>query len=195
MPLALLALIAFAFHREAGLFVVRNADPLAATLPGDRLLVSRWPYRRHPPGRGDLVVTTNPLALGRVVAEPGEAFDVTERGWALNGRALLRWRVADAGPACSAADCRQRWAALFPDGRVLVLPRLAVGRFRIGADRLLLLDGAGTLALHPVADVAGQAGPVVFSLDPSQAAGGRAWFGAVRWARTGLPLGGARLIG
>lgn len=186
-PLLPLGLAALGWWMAGGLLTVTAASPLAPLLPGDRLLVERRAYRHHLPRRGDLVVVGG--ALGRVVALPGETLRGTTGGLSLDGRALPRWRVADrpcpGDPACP----RRRDAALFPDGRVLVLPRLPAGKRHVAPGALLLLDGAGRVVSVPAARVAGRAGPVLASLT------GRArwdrpatWAGAFRWERFGRPL-------
>jgi signal peptidase I len=99
-------------------------------LPGERVLVNRLAYRRHPPARGDVVLARDPrepkrLLIKRVAAIPGDAVRQDAGRLTVNGAVVLDWRdvVAD-----------------------VLLPEAV---WRLAADEFFLLGDAADL--HPAA--------------------------------------------
>jgi len=110
--LALAALVALAVRSWAiGIYQIPSASMLPVLMPGDYLLVEKWPFavRHRRPKRGDVVV----LRLGRqayvkrIIGLPGDQVALRAGRLILNEQQVPRWRVADFLYAPSAAmTCR-----------------------------------------------------------------------------------------
>ncbi|MSP78201.1 MAG: signal peptidase I [Dehalococcoidia bacterium] len=72
--------------------VVISGWSMTPTLvPGERVLVNRLAYRRHPPARGDVVLAEDPrggrtLFVKRVLGCPGDVVQATTEGLRVNGK-------------------------------------------------------------------------------------------------------------
>ena len=98
VELAVIAVLAVGAALLVQAFVVKPyrvpTPSMADTLrPGDRVLVNRFVYRLHPPGRGDVLVFKYPLNervvfVKRVVALPGETVSLRDGKVLVDGSRL-----------------------------------------------------------------------------------------------------------
>jgi len=98
--LALAAWLALMLRMWAiGIYLIPSASMLPRLMPGDYLLVEKWPFavRHRGPRRGEIVVFrigTQTYAK-RVIALPGDRVALRGGRLILNVREVPRWRVAD----------------------------------------------------------------------------------------------------
>jgi signal peptidase I len=160
----------FVFHEFVIQIFTVSSDSMSPTLAaGDSVLVDRVAYRRHPPGRGDIIALLSPRAGGRefvkrVVGLQGDTVSEQDGNVFLNGTLVAgnqsSGSVDASSPAGDAPPLR------IPAGRLYVL----------GDNRGTSLDSRfwGTTSER---DVVGKALLICWSR-------GKHWW-EVRWSRIG----------
>ena len=135
---ALTALAALAIRAWLiGIYVIPTESMVPRLLPGDYLLVEKWPYRwqHRRPARGDVLVFAAPPSgrrayVKRVIGLPGDTVAMRSGVPIINGIRVPRWRVADAlVPASTGIVCAQpelpracryrRYREMLPGGRMV----------------------------------------------------------------------------
>lgn len=100
-------------------FVVRGSSMEPTLHDGQRLLVSKFIYRFHPPEQGDIIVFRSPInprddLIKRVIAIPGQRVEV------VRGRAYVDGEPLDE-PYISRSDNTFVMPQRVPEGKVFVL--------------------------------------------------------------------------
>src|SRR3990172_6003224 len=120
--------LAFLLARRA---VVRGPSMYPTLAPEARVLFDRLPYRRDAPGRGDVVLATDPREprrriIKRIAGAPGERVTVDGRTWTLGeGEWLLLGDAPDFstdgrdfGPVGLQSIHARAWFVYWPPGRM-----------------------------------------------------------------------------
>lgn len=136
-------------------FVVRGSSMEPTLHDGERLLVSKFTYRLHPPRVGDIIVFRNPEnqredLIKRVIAVEGQQVEIR------NGRAVVDGRLMDE-PFISRPDESYRPPLAVPKGKVFVMgdnrPNSTDSRILGPIDRALI-KGKTVLIWWPVSKMA-----------------------------------------
>jgi signal peptidase I len=210
--LVLAALVALALKLwVVGLYQIPSASMLPRLMPGDYLLVEKWPLalRHETPARGDVVIVRleDRRDVRRVVGLPGDRVTLRDGRLILNGKPVPRWRVADflfaptpampcrqpepqpeGPPLCRMRRLREMPRAQFYD--ILTAGGGDSGPFSVPAGHLFLLgdnrDRATNMEMLPESALIGRAGMVLFSIDErSRLSHPGGWRSSIRWARIG----------
>lgn len=133
-------------------FVVRGNSMESTLHDGERLLVSKFSYRLHPPQRGDIIVFRSPVSRGddlikRVIATQGERVEI------VNGQIYMDGKALDE-PYISRRDLSNLEPQRVPEGKVFVLgdnrPNSEDSRF-FGAIELNRIKGKAVVIWWPFA--------------------------------------------